>query len=103
MLFIAHLTQVCELDLIFNFQKVSLSYLVLHKKFRLEILHATLLSIRCIVYSSYTYNAQAYFVLDELIIAGEMQESSKKTVLRVISQQDTMEDGEQRERGWSEK
>ncbi|CAG8479250.1 11954_t:CDS:10 [Acaulospora morrowiae] len=57
---------VCELDLIFNFQK-------------------------------------AYFVLDELIIAGEMQESSKKSVLRVISQQDALEEGENGEKGWPEK
>ncbi|ORX60361.1 Adaptor protein complex sigma subunit, partial [Hesseltinella vesiculosa] len=48
---------VCELDLIFNFQK-------------------------------------AYFILDELIIAGEMQETSKKSVLRVITQQDQFEDQE---------
>ncbi|CAG8436374.1 5953_t:CDS:2 [Scutellospora calospora] len=46
---------VCELDLIFNFQK-------------------------------------AYYVLDELIIAGEMQESSKKAVLRVVNQQDSLEE-----------
>ena len=46
---------VCELDIIFNFQK-------------------------------------AYFILDELLLAGELQESSKKNVLRVISQQDTLED-----------
>lgn len=37
----------CELDLIFNFQK-------------------------------------AYAILDELIIAGELQESSKKAVLRIV-------------------
>ncbi|KAJ8611121.1 hypothetical protein MRB53_038116 [Persea americana] len=43
---------VCELDIIFNFQK-------------------------------------AYFILDELLLAGEMQESSKKNVLRCISQQDS--------------
>ncbi|KAK5101774.1 RNA polymerase III-inhibiting protein maf1 [Lithohypha guttulata] len=48
---------VCELDIIFNFQK-------------------------------------AYFILDELILAGEMQESSKKNVLRVIGQQDSLEDME---------
>ncbi|KAI8069192.1 AP-1 complex subunit theta-1 [Gongronella butleri] len=48
---------VCELDLIFNFQK-------------------------------------AYFILDELMIAGEMQETSKKSVLRVITQQDQFEDQE---------
>lgn len=48
---------VCELDIIFNFQK-------------------------------------AYFILDELLLAGEMQESSKKNVLRCIGQQDTLEDTE---------
>ena len=48
---------VCELDIIFNFQK-------------------------------------AYFILDELLLAGEMQESSKKNVLRVIGQQDGLEDME---------
>lgn len=48
---------VCELDIIFNFQK-------------------------------------AYFILDELLLAGEMQESSKKNVLRCISQEDNLEDME---------
>ncbi|MCJ1390570.1 hypothetical protein MMC18_003430 [Xylographa bjoerkii] len=48
---------VCELDIIFNFQK-------------------------------------AYFILDELLLAGEMQESSKKNVLKFISQQDSLEDME---------
>ncbi|KAI9574726.1 AP complex, mu/sigma subunit [Boletus coccyginus] len=48
---------VCELDLIFNFQK-------------------------------------AYAILDELIIAGEMQESSKKSVLRVVTQSDNVEEQE---------
>ncbi len=48
---------VCELDIIFNFQK-------------------------------------AYLILDELLLAGEMQESSKKNVLRCISQQDSLEDME---------
>ena len=48
---------VCELDIIFNFQK-------------------------------------AYFILDELLLAGEMQESSKKNVLRCIGQQDSLEDTE---------
>jgi len=45
---------VCELDLIFNFQR-------------------------------------AYFILDELLIAGEMQESSKITVLQAIHDQDATE------------
>jgi len=53
---------VCELDIIFNFQK-------------------------------------AYFILDELLLAGEMQETSKKTVLRCIAQQDAIEDTEGEEEG----
>ncbi|PVU93292.1 hypothetical protein BB559_003351 [Furculomyces boomerangus] len=56
---------VCELDLIFNFQK-------------------------------------AYFILNEYIMAGEMQESSKKTILRVTLQQDEIETQENSERGWGE-
>ena len=55
---------VCELDIIFNFQK-------------------------------------AYFILDELLLAGEMQETSKKTVLRCIAQQDAIEDTEGEEEGLS--
>lgn len=55
---------VCELDIIFNFQK-------------------------------------AYFILDELLLAGEMQESSKKNVLRCISQQDALEDIDVDENGIS--
>lgn len=47
----------CELDLIFNFQK-------------------------------------AYAILDELIIAGELQESSKKAVLKIVAQSDAIEEGE---------
>ena len=34
---------------------------------------------------------QAYFILDELLLAGELQESSKKNILRSISQQDSLE------------
>ncbi|KAL7752605.1 hypothetical protein RI367_002139 [Sorochytrium milnesiophthora] len=51
---------VCELDLIFNFQK-------------------------------------AYFVLDEVFLCGELQESSKKAVLRVIAQQDQVQEMESEE------
>jgi hypothetical protein len=36
-------------------------------------------------------------ILDELIIAGEMQESSKKSVLRAVGQADAMEEQEQQE------
>src|SRR3954466_10416747 len=37
---------------------------------------------------------KAYYILDELLLAGELQESSKKAVLRCISQQDSLEDME---------
>ena len=43
--------QVCELDIIFNFEK-------------------------------------AYFILDEFMLGGEVQETSKKSVLKAISVQD---------------
>ena len=33
------------------------------------------------------FNMKAYYILDELLIAGELQESSKKTVARLISAQ----------------
>mmetsp|Transcript_41279 Transcript_41279/g.66949 ORF Transcript_41279/g.66949 Transcript_41279/m.66949 type:complete len:152 (+) Transcript_41279:61-516(+) len=33
---------------------------------------------------------KAYYILDELIIAGELQETSKKTVLRVTAAQDAL-------------
>lgn len=36
-------------------------------------------------------------MLDELILAGEMQESSKKSVLRAISQSDSVEEQESSE------
>eukprot|EP00898_Chlorokybus_atmophyticus_P000369 jgi/Chlat1/1332/Chrsp118S01725 len=33
---------------------------------------------------------KAYYILDELLIAGELQESSKKAIFRVIAAQDTL-------------
>ncbi|XP_014674891.1 PREDICTED: AP-1 complex subunit sigma-2-like isoform X2 [Priapulus caudatus] len=48
---------VCELDIIFNFEK-------------------------------------AYFMLDELLLAGEMQETSKKNVLKAIAAQDLLQEAE---------
>lgn len=45
--------QVCELDIIFNFEK-------------------------------------AYFMLDELMLGGEIQETSKKNVLKAIQAQDLL-------------
>lgn len=48
---------VCELDIIFNFEK-------------------------------------AYFMLDELLLGGEIQETSKKNVLKAISAQDLLQEEE---------
>ena len=47
----------CELDIIFNFEK-------------------------------------AYFMLDELLIGGEVQETSKKNVLKAIAAQDLLQEVE---------
>ncbi|XWS24638.1 hypothetical protein CRYUN_Cryun28dG0119800 [Craigia yunnanensis] len=33
---------------------------------------------------------KAYYILDELLIAGELQESSKRTVLRLVDAQDSI-------------
>lgn len=63
---------VCELDLIFNFNKVRTFI---------------------IGYLAVKY-AQAYYVLDELLLAGELQEPSRKSLLRVIAQQDALAEGE---------
>jgi hypothetical protein len=46
---------VCELDIIFNFEK-------------------------------------AYFILDELLLGGEVQETSKKNVLKAIAAQDLLQE-----------
>jgi AP-1 complex subunit sigma 1/2 len=48
---------VCELDIIFNFEK-------------------------------------AYFILDELLLGGEIQETSKKNVLKAIAAQDLLQEDE---------
>ncbi|CAL5348298.1 unnamed protein product [Camellia sinensis] len=63
--FVEILDRVCELDLIFNFHKVVEKYLI-------------------------EKSWQAYYILDELLIAGELQESSKKTVARLIAAQDSL-------------
>ncbi|KAI4308290.1 hypothetical protein L6164_031380 [Bauhinia variegata] len=51
---------VCELDLIFNFHKFDLGCM------------------------------QAYFILDEILLAGELQETSKRTTLRLIAAQEEL-------------
>eukprot|EP01100_Stratorugosa_tubuloviscum_P006519 TRINITY_DN2808_c4_g1_i1.p1 TRINITY_DN2808_c4_g1~~TRINITY_DN2808_c4_g1_i1.p1 ORF type:complete len:153 (-),score=41.54 TRINITY_DN2808_c4_g1_i1:148-606(-) len=36
---------------------------------------------------------KAYYILDELVMAGELQETSKKTILRLVTQQDALQEG----------
>ncbi|XP_058191108.1 AP-1 complex subunit sigma-1-like isoform X1 [Rhododendron vialii] len=43
-----------------------------------------------LIFNFHKKNWQAYFILDELLIAGELQESSKKTVARLIAAQDSL-------------
>ncbi|KAG6486025.1 hypothetical protein ZIOFF_054595 [Zingiber officinale] len=81
---------VCELDLIFNFHKVSLFLKLLF------VIHMELLGIPLLPEQS---NIQAYYILDEILIAGELQESSKKTVARLIAAQDTMVETAKEEAG----
>jgi hypothetical protein len=38
-------------------------------------------------------HAQAYHILDELLITGELQEPSKKAILRVTAAQDALMEG----------
>ncbi len=40
---------------------------------------------------------KAYFILDEIVIAGHLQESSKKSVLKAISGQEALVDETQEE------
>ena len=35
---------------------------------------------------------KAYYILDELMMAGELQETSKKTIWRVVAQQDALQE-----------
>lgn len=55
--------QVCELDIIFNFEK-------------------------------------AYFILDEFLLGGEVQETSKKNVLKAIEQADLLQEVSFSEFSW---
>lgn len=70
--------------------------------FDLQLSKGNLTPVSSIPMLTFSLSFKAYFILDELIIAGEMQETSKKSVLRVITQQDQFEDQEVNEQksGW---
>lgn len=69
-------SQVCELDIIFNFEKVTTSpcklYFYLH-------------TFTCLW-------LQAFYMLDELLVGGEIQESSKKNIIRAVTAQDVLQE-----------
>ncbi|KAG5544634.1 hypothetical protein RHGRI_017165 [Rhododendron griersonianum] len=43
-----------------------------------------------LIFNFHKKSWQAYYILDELLIAGELQESSKKSVARLIAAQDSL-------------
>ena len=40
---------------------------------------------------------KAYYILDEVLIAGELQETSKKLIARIVAEQDQIADSEDKE------
>ena len=40
---------------------------------------------------------KAYYILDEVLIAGELQESSKKLISRIVAEQDAIAESEGKE------
>ena len=63
---------VCELDLVFNFYKVRVAFL-----FRSS--------------SSLTVELQVYAILDEIFLAGEIEETSKDVVLARLDELEKLE------------
>lgn len=76
---------VCELDIIFNFHKVrrrgGAGWLSVHARARWPPRHPT---------PRPHPPLQAYYLLDEMMLGGELQESNKREVLRVALLQDDM-------------
>ena len=77
---------VCELDIIYNYEKVTLSNPSTIRQSDLERVkfQASETSFR---YWCFESLLQAYFILDEFLLAGEIQETSKKCVLNAIKLQ----------------
>lgn len=71
MLLDAFFENVCELDLVFNFYKVDL-FLIFHVYF-----HSSKLKV--------------YAILDEIFLAGEIEETSKEVVLARLDELEKLE------------
>ena len=78
---------VCELDIIFNFHKVSRRGGWLPGARRRPNDGTTR-------HGAPPLPPQAYYILDEIILGGELQETNKREVLRVCAAQDDMMDSE---------
>jgi AP-2 complex subunit sigma-1 len=70
-----YFSNVCELDIVFHFNKV--------------IIFAISSLCSYVFYSS--FGSQVYAILDEYIIAGEVQESSKRVILERVRDLETLE------------
>lgn len=87
---------VCELDLIFNFHKVRHRPAAILRLITLPAfpvgrdVGGVLTLLRCAFIFFFAFGIQAYYLLDEVICGGELQESSKKAILRVVSAQDAL-------------
>jgi AP-1 complex subunit sigma 1/2 len=71
---------VCELDIIFNFHKGALLARALRRRARV-CARPALTARRP---RARTAAAAAYYILDELFIGGELQETNKREVMRVV-------------------
>lgn len=88
-----HLCQVCELDIIFNFEKVS-SRPLTSERWSISITGSVYNIPSPSLSSSLPLSPipQAYFILDELVVGGEIQETSKKNIVRAITAQDMLQE-----------
>lgn len=92
---------VCELDLIFNFHKVrgamrhcdAARRKPRYPRLSLASHRGARDALVQLQFSSLQHSPQAYHILDELLIAGELQEPSKKAILRVTAAQDALMEG----------
>ena len=44
------------------------------------------------VYNTFCPIVQAFYMLDELLVGGEIQESSKKNIIRAVTAQDVLQE-----------
>lgn len=73
----------CELDLVFNFNKVCLP--------PLERARAPSRGPRRTRFTPAPPPLQVYMILDEFFLAGEVQETSKQTILHRVQELDKLE------------